>query len=277
MKRTLTRHLLASGSLLAAALALLPAGCSLIGGASECSVGQEACADEHTRLVCHGGEGSFHFSSELCDLGKTCQLLGPETAECLGSGEGAFCFTHADCGALPYCINSVCSPIPPAAVTACKAASTLDVGTIEGAPAGVTFATSLEPGEGSVAKAIQLDARDDGVNVAPCGDVSVGSERVVTLNVPATPYDGIGVRLFVTIEGLDSNVVPRLSGFAFEFCGFPLSLMASSCLETSMDQPLEIWIESSASTISIVLQTTEPLTESVPFTLRARMASRNDP
>lgn len=276
MIRRFTRYLLVSASSLVAAVVMLPAGC-IFGGSSNCLAGSRACADEHTELVCMGGEGQFHFSPKPCDPQEHCES-SPLDGEgsCTGAREGGSCLTRQGCAASPLCLAGKCAPLPPAVVSACSAAVVIDAKTLQDAPDGVTFATSFEPGPPVVSPVLALDTEESPLSVRPCGAKAAGPERVLTINVPTSPENPEGVEVVVTIEGLDSTAVSAVAGLAFETCGDPRTSLASSCAPSGGELVLHAFFRSNAAAVfSVILQSTGELTKSVPFTVRARVASLN--
>lgn len=270
MVRRLSRYLLITASSLVAAVIVLPAGC--IFGSSNCTVGEHGCADDQTLLVCHGGEGEFHFESRPCGVEQHCRASLPGTGECVGAREGEACLTIAGCADSPFCLDGTCSPVPAAAVSVCTAGAVLDVPAMQEAPDGVTVASSFEPGKAIVVPLLDLDPSQP--KLEPCGKVMTGPERVFTIKLPVPADNSPDLNLVVTIEGVDPAVVPAVAGTLLGSCGDRRTLSTNGCFTPPDGAIIEIPLRNTnGSVFALVLQSALPLTNSAPFSVHAKIAS----
>jgi hypothetical protein len=214
--------------------------------------------------------------SKPCDAELSCASSGAGAGFCAGAPSGSSCVTVKGCLDEPLCLEGKCSPLPPAVVSACSAAVKLEVPSQEDAPDGVTLATSFEPGEAIVSPVI--DSSVFGPGNAPCELTPAGPERVITLNIAASPHAKEQVHLVVDIEGLDATVVSHVAGVALDKCGDPRSVESADCAQSTPGPKLIVPVGAiQASVVSIVLQSTDALTKSVPFTVRAKLAPASMP
>jgi hypothetical protein len=274
MLRRLSRHLLLAASSLVAAIILLPAGCTLLHG-NDCSGDNNPCADDHTEQICLSGEGDHHLSARACPGGERCVDDELGFGSCVASREGEDCTRHEACADSPLCVAGKCSALTPAVVSACSAAPVIQVPTPEEGPDGVTLATSFEPGEIAVSAGLEIEGEPlNGLDAPLCSATLPGSERVVTIDVPATSSadDPGETDLVVTIEGLDPEAVAAVTIVALQTCGDPRTFVTGKCGVFSDSVELTVDATSSSPTVwSFVLQAVQPLKQSTPFTVRARL------
>lgn len=251
-------------SLIAAAASLLffaPAGCLF--GSDECELGEGDCDEDGTRLVCIGGEGSYHLLPQPCPEGKHCEAQDvgdARVASCVGGSTGGACSTHDGCLTPLLCVDNVCANMPQATLDACQAATVLEV---PSTPEGATLDTTFEPGPPAMSALLENPSGGE------CTNFANGSERLIRVTFPASLT--ADATLTLSIEGLDPAAVTKVSMFGLADCD-PRSV-ASDCGLSSDALTLELPVRAAdLAPVTLVLQANAQVAQSVPVTVRAKLS-----
>lgn len=244
-------------------LLFAPAGCLF--GSDECELGEGDCEEDGTRLVCIGGEGSYHLAAQPCPDGKRCEAQDvgdARVASCVGASAGGACVEHDGCLEPLLCVDGVCGDLPQATREACEGALTIEVPTAETAPEGATLDTTFEPGPPAMSALLK---NPDG---GECPNFVNGSERLIRVTFPASLT--ADATLALSFEGLDPAAVSKVSMFGLADCD-PRSV-ASKCGLSSNTMTLQLPVRAAdLAPVTLVLQANAQVTQSVPVTVRAKL------